>query len=102
MIVIKVLVTDAFQEWLDNLKDFKALKAIKARIDRIKFGNFGDWKRIEGVKNIFELRIDISKGYRLYYAMYENKIVILLCGGIKDTQKKNIREAEHILNNLEL
>ena len=99
--IIKVLATDAFQEWFNGLKDFKATKAIKARIDRMKVGNFGDWKKVEGFKNIFESRIDVSKGYRIYYTKKENTIVILLCGGIKDSQNRNIREAEHILNNLE-
>jgi putative addiction module killer protein len=101
MISIKVLSSDAFQEWFDTLKDFRAIKAIKARIDRMKVGNFGDWKRVDGVKNIFEARIDVSKGYRVYYTKRDNTIVILLCGGVKSSQNKNIREAEHILNNLE-
>jgi putative addiction module killer protein len=100
MVLIKVLSSDAFQEWFNDLKDFKAVKAIKARIDRIKIGNFGDWSKIEGVKNMFELRIDVSKGYRVYYTKQGNTVVILLCGGFEDTQNKNIREAEHILNNL--
>ena len=100
-IPIKVFTTDAFKEWFDELKDFKAVKAIKARIDRIKFGNLGDWKKIQNADNIFELRIDVSKGYRLYFTKKGNTIIILLCGGFKDTQDKNIREAEHILSNLE-
>ncbi|MDR1941163.1 MAG: type II toxin-antitoxin system RelE/ParE family toxin [Endomicrobium sp.] len=100
-IITKVLATDAFQIWLENLKDMKAVGVIKARIERIKKGNIGDWKRVEGVKNIFEVRIDVSKGYRLYYTKRENTIIILLCGGVKDTQNKNIKEAEHILKYLE-
>ena len=102
MEMVKVSATDAFQEWFDDLRDFTAMKAVKARIARMKIGNFGDWKNIDGVKNLFEARIDVSKGYRLYYTKKGNTVVILLCCGIKDKQKRNIREAQHILKNLEL
>ena len=99
--IVNVLMTDIFQKWFDDLKDMQAVGRIRARIERLRLGNFGDWKRIEGVKNIFELRIHISKGYRLYYTYRENTIILLLCGGTKDTQSKDIREAEQILQNYE-
>ena len=97
---IKVSTTDVFRKWFDNLKDDKAFEIITKRLDRVRSGNLGDWKRVVGVKNIFELRIDVSKGYRIYFTKKGNTIVILLCGGIKDSQKKNIKEAERILNDL--
>lgn len=82
---------DPFQKWLDSLQDLKARVAILRRIDRLMLGNLGDHKFCgEGV---WELRVDIGPGYRIYYAQQGKCIVLLLCGGSKRTQKADIRKA---------
>jgi len=82
---------DRFQEWLDALRDIKGRVAILRRIDRLMNGNFGDHKFCQN--NVWELRIPIGPGYRVYYALAEETIVLLLCGGSKRTQKKDIARA---------
>jgi putative component of toxin-antitoxin plasmid stabilization module len=62
MIAMKILSSDAFQKWFNDLKDFKVVKAIKARIDRMKVGSFG----VNGVKNIFESRVHVRQSKQKY------------------------------------
>ena len=82
---------DPFQDWLDGLKDLKAQVAVLRRIDRLALGNLGDHKFCgEGV---WELRVDVGPGYRVYYAQQGNHIVLLLCGGSKRSQQSDIRKA---------
>lgn len=81
-----------FSKWFSKLKDSVAKLAIARRLVRLEDGNFGDSKSVgEGV---FELRIDVSKGYRVYFSNKENKIIILLVGGDKSTQKEDIKTAK--------
>ncbi len=91
--------TDIFDRWLAKLKDRSAKIKILARLDRIENGNFGDYKQID--KNLFELRIFFGPGYRIYYTIRGNTIVILLTGGKKATQSKDIEKAKVLLNELE-
>ena len=79
-------------EWLTNLKVARVRAAIIARIDRLRSGNFGDYKRLTG--DLYELRIHYRPGYRAYFGSFENDIVILLCGGTKKTQRQDIRKAQ--------
>ncbi len=84
-----------FLEWFDGIKDSKAQNAIKARLARLQSGNRGDWKPIQGTDGeIFELRLMIGPGYRLYCAQDGETIIILLCAGIKGTQAKDIQKAK--------
>jgi putative addiction module killer protein len=84
-----------FERWFDKLKDVKVKALIFDRLDRIKLGNFGDTKCIgDGVS---ELRFHRSPGYRVYYAKSGIKIILLLCGGAKDTQPKDINLAKQYL-----
>lgn len=80
-----------FVEWLETLKDRKTAAIIKARIERLRFGLFGDAKFLEC--DVFELRIHYGPGYRVYYRQSEGKIIVLLCAGDKSTQKKDIKMA---------
>jgi putative addiction module killer protein len=80
-----------FREWLDNLRDIKTQAKIDIRISRLRLGNFGDTKGIG--QGVYELRIHFGPGYRVYYGLEGNKIVLLLCGGDKRTQKKDIKKA---------
>lgn len=82
---------DLYQEWLDNLRDMKARIAIDRRIERIIKGNFGDKKFCRD--GVWELRIDVGAGYRVYYAQAGQEIILLLCGGDKSTQSNDINKA---------
>ena len=81
-----------FSEWISSLKDARAVGIVRARLNRIRLGNFGDCKAIgEGVE---ELRIDFGPGYRVYLGRQGSLVVIVLCGGSKKTQAKDIVNAK--------
>lgn len=83
--------SQAFDKWFDGLKDTKGRFRIQARIDRAELGNFGDCEPIgEGVS---EMRIHFGPGYRVYFAQRGSLIVLLLVGGDKSTQAKDIKAA---------
>jgi len=82
---------DPFQDWLDALQDLKARVALLRRIDRLALGNLGDHKFCGD--GVWELRVDVGPGYRVYYAQQGKRIVLLLCGGSKRTQSADIRRA---------
>lgn len=86
-----------FTEWLNSLTDIKAKAKIIKRIERIELGNLGDYKSVG--KGVCELRLDYSAGYRIYFGQLGNIIVIILCGGNKDTQDKDIIEAQEYWEN---
>jgi putative addiction module killer protein len=81
-----------FTEWLDGLKDSKVRGAIAERIKRLSFGLLGDFKAIGN--GVIELRIDFGAGWRIYYTQVGAQIVVLLAGGSKRTQKKDINRAK--------
>ena len=90
--------TEVFDKWTAKLKDRQAAMAIALRLDRVASGNFGDTKVIgDGVS---ELRIFVGPGYRIYYTIRNNEIVILLCGGDKSSQIKDIKTAKIYWNEL--
>jgi putative addiction module killer protein len=78
-------------DWLDGLADRSARARIFARLDRLNAGLFGDWKSVGG--GVCELRIDHGPGYRVYYAQDGDALILLLCGGTKRTQAKDIEKA---------
>lgn len=83
--------TETFAKWLNALRDLRAKLAIARRIDRAQFGNPGDVKPVgEGV---FEMRIDVGPGYRVYYIIRNGEILVLLAGGDKSTQQADIQRA---------
>jgi putative addiction module killer protein len=86
-----------FAEWLDGLKDLKTQVKIVNRIKRIELGNFGDRKPIGN--GVFELRFHFSPGYRVYYAKVDNTVVLLLSGGKKSDQTKDIQKAKKYWKN---
>ena len=81
-----------FTAWLDGLKDARVRGAVAARIKRLSFGLLGDFKAVGD--GVIELRIDFGAGWRLYYTQHGAGIVVLLAGGSKRTQKKDIRRAK--------
>ena len=88
----KIQETEHFSRWLLKLKDIKGKVSIIRRIKRIKQGNFGDHKPLgDGVS---ELRITMGPGYRVYYTQRGSEIIILLIGGDKSTQSKDIEKAK--------
>jgi len=90
--MLEVRRTEAFSEWLLKLKDGQARARIVARIDRLIDGLFGDARPVgEGVG---ELRIDYGPGYRVYFVQRGKTLVILLCGGDKRTQDRDIKTAK--------
>ena len=81
-----------FEEWLDDLSDKKAVARVLARLARVRQGNPGDCKPVgEGVN---ELRVDYGPGYRVYFGQKGRTLVVLLCGGDKRTQDRDIRLAK--------
>lgn len=85
-----------FREWLSKL-DFLMRARILDRINRIRDGNFGDHKMLHG--GLCELRLHFGSGYRIYYGIVESRIVLLLCGGDKSEQKRDIKRAESYWKN---
>lgn len=86
--------TAKFERWLDGLRDQRAKATIATRIIRVEEGLLGDHKTVgDGVS---ELRIDYGPGYRLYYTMREQVIVLLLCGSAKNDQKRAIKQAKEL------
>ena len=81
-----------FNDWLEALKDRKARAIIRTRINRVRLGNLGDCKSVgEGVR---ELRIKFGAGYRVYFRQEEDTIVILLSGGDKSSQNRDINQTQ--------
>jgi putative addiction module killer protein len=90
--------TDVFIKWLKNLKDSNARFRIYRRIERLAGGNPGDVKPSgEGVS---EMRIDYGPGYRVYYKDTGKEIVVLLCGGDKTTQSRDVENAKKLAKEL--
>jgi len=84
-----------FREWLRGLRDVRARAKIRVRLNRIRLGNFGDVKAIG--KGVYELRIPYGPGYRVYFARTGQRIVLLLCGGDKSSQQRDIGKAKAFL-----
>lgn len=83
-----------YRSWLDSLRDTRGKAQVEARIKRLGMGNPGDCDPVgEGVH---ELRIDLGPGYRVYFGEQGEKLVLLLCGGDKNTQKKDIKLAKQL------
>ena len=96
--MIEIRKTEIFAKWLDGLHDIRARARILVRIERLAAGNPGDVKSVgEGVS---ELRIDYGPGYRVYYKKQGQKVVVLLAGGDKSTQAKDIKTALLLARNL--
>ena len=97
----KVEKTDDFDRWLRKLKDLRAKARILFRIQKIENdGHFGDCEPVGN--GIRELKIDYAKGYRVYFKESDGKIIILLIGGDKSTQQKDIEKAKEILKRIKI
>lgn len=90
--------TEEFRRWLDALRDIKAQVRIAARLRYAEAGNLGDWAPLDG--DVSEMRIDHGPGYRLYFTRRGSILIVMLCGGDKSTQKRDIRRALRISTEL--
>ncbi len=96
--VIELRKTEIFARWLDGLRDLQARARVQARIERLATGNPGDAQPVgEGVS---ELRINYGPGYRVYYKQRGRELIILLAGGDKRTQAKDIKNALRLARSL--
>ena len=92
--MFEVRQTSIFREWLDGLSDTRAQARIASRLLRLEAGLFGDTKTVHD--GVSELRIDYGPGYRVYFTVRGRIVVILLCGGDKRSQKRDITRAREI------
>jgi putative addiction module killer protein len=90
--------TETFTKWMHRLRDRNARARIQTRIDRLQLGLFGDVKPVRD--GISELRIDYGPGYRVYFTQHGQQVVILLAGGDKRTQDRDIKTALQLAQNL--
>ena len=96
--MIEIRKTERFARWIDNLRDLRGRARVLARIERLAGGNPGDVKRIrEGTS---EMRIEYGPGYRVYFKKRGQELIILLAGGDKSTQAKDIEAALRLARNL--
>lgn len=97
--MLTVLQTQEFQDWLDSLKDVRAQVRIAARLRLAEVGNLGDWKPVGN--EVSEMRVAFGPGYRLYFTRRQSILVVMLAGGDKSTQTRDIKRAQKILQLLE-
>lgn len=90
--------TELFDKWLRKLKDQRARAKILIRIQRAKLGNLSDIVSVGD--RVSEMRIHYGPGYRVYFTINNGQIIILLCGGDKSTQDKDIKKAKALMNEL--
>jgi putative addiction module killer protein len=96
--MIQLRKTKVFAQWLDGLRDIQARARVQARIERLAAGNPGDVEPVgEGVS---ELRINYGPGYRVYFKQRGQELIILLAGGDKASQSKDIKAALRLAQNL--
>ena len=96
--MIEIRETKVFAKWIDGLRDVRARARILVRIERLAGGNPGDVKPVGG--GVSELRIDCGPGYRVYYVQRGQEVIILLAGGDKRTQSRNIQTAIRLAQDL--
>ena len=95
----EIVQTDAYSQWFETLRDRQAKARINMRIRRLSLGNFGDIKSLRA--GVSELRIDYGPGYRVYIALRERTVVVLLAGGDKRSQAREIDLAVRLARELE-
>ncbi len=89
--MFEVLRTSVFQDWYDSLGDVRGKARIDSRIDRITLGNLGDVKPVGA--GVMEARVHHGPGYRIYFVRRRRMVIILLCGGDKGSQRRDIAKA---------
>lgn len=98
MVMTEIRKTELFASWLDNLRDIQAKARVLVRIERLASGNAGDVKPVgEGVS---EMRINYGPGYRVYFIQRGSELIVLLAGGDKSSQSRDIKTAIRLAQNL--
>jgi len=97
-ILVRVRTTEVFSDWINSLKDHVGRAHIQMRIDRLAHGNPGQNRNLSA--GVSELKVDIGPGYRVYYTERGGEVIILLAGGDKSTQQKDIEIALALARNL--
>jgi len=92
--MVEIIKSDIFDRWLRKLRDPQAKARVEMRVRRLSLGNAGDVQPIG--KGLSEMRIDYGPGYRVYYMQRTNVLIVLLCGGDKRTQQKDIVKARKL------
>ena len=96
--VIEIQQTQVFERWLRRLRDTQARRLITDRIQRLSSGNYGDARSVGG--GVSELRVHYGPGYRIYFTRQGEWIIVLLVGGDKDSQDRDIRTAQDLAREL--
>jgi putative addiction module killer protein len=100
MAMIEIRRTQVYEDFIDGLRDRRARAMIAMRIDRLAHGHAGDAAPVgEGVS---ELRLHYGPGYRVYYVQRKTVVIVLLCGGDKSSQQRDIKRAKELASNLEI
>jgi putative addiction module killer protein len=86
-----------FNDWLVGLRDLRARARVEIRLDRVSLGNLGDYASVGG--GVFELHIFYGPGYRVYYSLERDNVILLLLGGTKGTQERDIQIGKAYLTN---
>jgi putative addiction module killer protein len=95
---MRVRMTEVYRDWINSLKDRTARARIQVRVDRLVHGNPGKYRKLKA--GVCELKIDCGPGYRVYYTERDGEVIILLAGGDKSTQQKDIDTAVSLARNL--
>lgn len=90
--------TEAYRDWINSLRDRAGRARIQMRVDRLVHGNPGQHRHL--TEGVCELKIDFGPGYRVYYTERRGEIIILLAGGDKSSQQKDIKNALSLARNL--
>ena len=96
---MRVKKTDEYRDWLDRLRDQAGRARILVRVDRLIHGNPGDHRNLQG--GVSELKIDFGPGYRVYYTQRGEQLLLLLIGGDKSSQAKDIAKAQQLAKHFE-
>jgi putative addiction module killer protein len=97
--VFQLRQTDVFAKWLAGLRDSKAKARVLARLEAARLGNLGDAKSVGG--GVREMRVHVGPGYRIYFSRRGQVFIVLLCGGDKSTQSRDIARAHRLLADLD-
>lgn len=95
---MRVLMTEVYRDWIDALKDRTGRARIQVRIDRLAHGNPGQHRNLSD--GVSELKIDVGPGYRVYYTERNGELIVLLAGGDKASQQRDIKAAIALARNL--
>lgn len=96
---MRVEKTDEYRDWIDGLKDLAARARILMRVDRLIHGNPGDHRNL--TDGVSELKVDVGPGYRVYYSKRGNRLLLLLAGGNKSSQARDIAKAIRMIHDYE-